>query len=306
MSDDLTDLLQQPDAVLLRQGKGLDQQLAFYTVPLFIFDGEPSEESYQASGSGVLVRLWGYTFIFTAGHCIVDEPRVYGIGIIRGTPHQFTPKVHRSRRYVANSAVDFGYLQLNSEDAATIEARDRVFASPNRLHVASADELKAEDDWMLVSGFPGTLATPVPNGRLVQQLHFATTIAGSGIAPSSPLGDPPTGMEVIDLWVPMEGLINTTSGGFEEVSMPMLSGVSGGGCWKGGVRPDGADWSPTRLKLAGVHIGSSNEVDIEGKKHRFTREVSIKHHLRLVYEDVPALREHIASEWPDIPAMPLV
>lgn len=300
-------LLNEPDAELFKpaNSREIEQFLSYYTVPMFFFRGTPSEENYIDNGSASLIRIDGKFFIVSAGHilrylrdttCLIPPSR---------TESHFIPKLEKYRYYYSDS-IDYGYAEIPAADASIFTANDRIFMSSDRILVASVDELKAANDWMVVSGYPAELMTIAERsggkGRGVRLMHLSTTMADVPPSPTSNLTVPPTGMQTIDLWADETGL-ETMPGEPKMVQIPRLGGSSGGGCWKGGVRPNPNGWNRDRLKLSAVHIGStSGLVAIAGMKVRFSREVLIGHHLRMIADDYPDLRSSIYRKWPMLEA----
>lgn len=296
-------LLKEPDAVLFKpeNAKEIHDFLSYYTVPMFFFQGTPDERTYLTNGSGSLLRLGGRFFVISAGHVI---KRLAGnVCLIPPSKSQsrFIPKLDKYRYHDANG-IDYGYAEIPAADAGNFTANDTLFMGPERIFVASYDELKSADDWMIIAGFPDDLMTVEDGdrrqGRGVRLLHLSTTIADVASAPKSNLVPPPSGMHVIDLWAAEAGL-ETMSGNPEMRQIPKLGGASGGGCWKANVRPDPNSWHRDRLKLSAVHIGSTQDlVAVNGMQVRFSREVLIGHHLRMIADDYPELREDMYRSWP--------
>ena len=296
MDEATESLVADPDAVLFRRGKELDQHLSLFTVPLFFFQGEVTAENLKEVGTAVTFRCGRGKFLLTAGHCVdaVDKYDACAVVIDR-KPHKFTPTFATRNR----GEEDFGYVEIAATDAGYFESKQKVYLSVNRIAPLTRKEIEEANDWMVVSGFPDKYKEAVPLsstgewGHKTRQLHAVTGIAGIGGAPESTLPPPTAGLEAIDLWLPERGNIDTTSGTYREIDVPAFSGISGGGYWKAGVRPDPETWDVGQMRLVGIHIWSTY-----APEDRFTRAVLIRHHLELIAADHPDAEEEIREKWP--------
>jgi hypothetical protein len=278
-------------------GKEICEVLGYYTAAMF-FLGEDRNFDKAGIGSGVLVKLAERYFMLTAGHCAKDyQSGRTAIGIARNEPHRFTPQISRvSFRLDESRGIDFGYIEVPAIHAGTFSSRSKLFMSLNRILVETAEQLKQDKDRMVVAGYPGEMtqkSTATKHGTHGYDFFYnSTIIAGTGNASPSTIPAPVAGMQTIDLSVAPEAQINTTSGQFEEMQIPRFRGMSGGGCWRS-CFVTGANWEPSHMKLVGIHIGSPQD-------GRFSREVLIGHHLRLIAEDYSDLQTTIYSAWPDL------
>jgi hypothetical protein len=110
---------------------------------------------------------------------------------------------------------------------------------------------------------------------------------------------PRGGSSALDLWIPEDLDVYSVDGQYKSTGIPQFGGASGGGTWKAGVRPisEGAAWSPSNLRLAATHSVSVTTW-VKGAKTRFTREILIGHHLRLIADSLPELQGQIFHTWP--------
>ena len=301
----IQDLLGERDAVMLGQGPDIDAFLSYYTVPLFLFHGDaPEPAKFAGSSTGVLLKLGNRGFILTAGHCVRDAAgKTIMVGVAKQA-HRFRSRLDAAAFVYEGGSKDYGYFEIPAVEWATYDAHAKMFMAPSRIEVLSPAEFGTIDDWFVLSGYPGAAMRVVDEvdevGHGFSQIHVSTTPAGLGVAPASTLAQPGSDVVTVDLWIPEAGNLNTTSGRFEEISVPVLAGASGGGCWRGHVRPDPEGWTPSRFRLVGIHIGSTQigEAEINGEKHRFSREVWIGHHLALIARNYPDLERTIYETWP--------
>ena len=295
------ELSKHPDAVLFTRGGELRDHLGLFTVPLLIFVGRPSPETFLDAGSGTLVKLGGRYFALTAGHVAARiAPGVEVEMPVQVTRHSFPLAELKANSVVdTNRGLDIGYIEIPAAKARAAEALSKCFASERRLAVASGAEVRRRAAWHIVSGYPAAYHRFKEGGAGLRHLYLVSTLAGTGDAPSSVLARW-RGIQSFDLWVSEDSMVELT-GDLGRVSLPVLRGMSGGGCWEGGVRSGDADWEPGRMKLSAVHVGSSAvEIEIGGDLHRFAREVAVGQPLRLSADDYPDLRDVILGRWPQL------
>ena len=108
--------------------------------------------------------------------------------------------------------------------------------------------------------------------------------------------------ELLDIWIPEDGNIDTLTGNYEQVDVPQLSGASGGGVWKSNARPNPEQWTVEKMVLAGLHTGSVRRWKIGDTEHIFCREILIGHALQQIALDFPDVQERMHHEWPDLRA----
>ncbi len=291
------------DTVLLSKdgADAIQQKVALHTVPIHFFRGNAELGKWSSSGSGVLVKLGGRYFIFTAGHCVRDAGNASDAIVVgvRNSLHRFQPNLER-RNHLLGRGIDVGYFEVPQVDAITMESGNRVFLSASSLRLASSEWLKEQSDWMVISGYPIAIVegdvTVNPGARL---LVYSTTIAGTGDAPAATFTCQAQSGE-LDLWIPSKGNVDTLNPDNLAVTVPVLRGASGGGCWTAGVRPHlDEKWHAGRLRLVGIHTGSCDSIEIKGENHVFAREYLLIHYFKLIAEDYPDLREYILENWPD-------
>jgi hypothetical protein len=296
------DLKNEPDAVLLRDETVplIDARLNPFTVALTFLAGDGAGEHPTGNGSGVLVQLEGRKFMLTAGHVLRDIAKAERCAItIRRGMHKFAPpSLGRAEYRFEKGVLDFGFIEFAPSVASTIEANEKMFAGPNTLLVEPCAASIAANDWMVMAGFPDEVSKKAPQATGYRLVHTSTTLAGCGPAPASVLG--PDSHQAIDLWVPENIAVYSVTGKLEGNRVPAFAGASGGGAWKAGVRPiqAGIAWNVNKLKLVGIHIGSSDSTVLNGTPTRFAREVLIGHHLRLIADTTPALRAAVFARWP--------
>jgi hypothetical protein len=300
----IENLLSQPDAIAFRRGREIDQYLNFYNVPFAFFRGSIQPENFIDSGSGVLVKLAKRFFVLTAGHCVTPASAQDAnvLFVISTQTTRFNPKIARHACVSDNDYADFGYFEIHPIDAREMEIRKKIFKNAEGLYVRSSVQLQAENDWMIVSGYPALLKQEELSdidrvGTYFQHYLVLSRISGNDSAPPSPLPPSPIGIDVSDVWIPRRGLIDITSGGFQEIDLHQLRGMSGGGFWKTNVRPNTETWNENEMMITGTHFGSRFDVRIEGDDHVFAREVLISNHLRLLADDYPDLRQEIMDRW---------
>lgn len=299
-----TSLLDEPDAVLLRQENdaAILEALTYYTVPIMFFRAGADRENllpqdYEGNGSGVLFHLSGYHFILSAGHCVEDyqkQPCAFGVD---NGPHCYAPpRWHSGYRYTGVGERDFGYILIPEDQVGRFTSGNRVFLSRDRVEPLSSAETRTHNDWMILAGYPSAIQQKASNGLGARLLSYPTTLAGLGNAPASELNSPAQAVEYVDLWVPQMGVQPASD--YAEVEVPLLGGASGGGCWRAGVRgrPSATPWTADRMKLSGLHVSSPRKQ----MAHRFAREILVGHHLRLIAEELPAVKPAIFDRWPSL------
>ena len=303
----IDDLLADEGAALLRTAGEVRTTLARHAVPLYFFRDTPDPSNYVGQGSGVLVKILSRYFILTAGHCIsaAGSGKIV-VGVLSRT-HCFVPALCRNAyRCDYGTEHDFGFWEVPAVDASTIKLTDRIFLSETQIAILTHNECMARDDWMILGGYPGEIAvgqTGVkPGARL---LAYSTILSGTREAPVSTIGRVHNGHHVVDLWVPKTGNLESTVSPPEPISIPSLSGASGGGCWLTGLKGKGAAWLPQDMQLVGIHSGSCAEVVINNERHVFAREILLGHHLNLIAHEYEDLRQHVASLWPSINEFPI-
>lgn len=301
MAFDLS-LLNEPDAVLLRleNDASILEALTYYTVPIMFFKSSADRlrllpSDFEGNGSGVLFHLPGYHFILTAGHCVsAYQQHVCAFGV-DNSPHCYAPfRWHSGYRFSGVAERDFGYILIPEDEAVRFTSGNRIFLGPDRVEALTSAAITAQNDWMILAGYPGAIQQQTGNGLGCRLMSYPTTIGGLGDAPSSDIPVPTRAVEYVDLWVPRNGV--QPAKGYADVEVPLLGGASGGGCWKAGVRGQEADpsWSSARLRLTGIHVASPSMQ----KPHRFAREILVGHHLRLIAEEISALKSTIFDRWP--------
>jgi hypothetical protein len=288
------------DAVLLRRTAELQEKIAFHTVPLYFFRGKAERGDQPPSGSGVLLRLQDRHFILTAGHCVrISLGGEIAVGITDRL-HTFIPRLDRCA-YVENGEGDYGFWEVPPANASTIASKSRVFLSHRSIEILTSRELRNANDWLVLGGYPGILASiNREEGPTARLLAYSTVISGVDPAPTSTIEPPPSSENEVDLWVPAAGNIDTV-GSRGAVDVPALGGASGGGCWRSGVRPSPERWEPAKMKLVGVHTGSCKPVrSTDGTNHAFAREGLIANHLRLIAREYEDLRPFLYDRWPQL------
>src|SRR5207244_9269710 len=149
---------------------------------------------------------------------------------------------------------------------------------------------------------PRALVEESEDGHAYRMLAYSTTIAGLGGVPASVIPSPHPSMRVLDLCRPLAGqLLTFPTGELRDYRLPSLKGASGGGCWKSGVRPEPSAFDVHAIRLSGIHIGATkNPADTHIGPCLFMREVLVGHHLRLIADTVPEVRERAFDYWPQL------
>lgn len=303
---EIEELLQEPDAVLFdeRHGQPLQEYIGAFTVPLCFFHGRVEPDRYAGCGSGVLVKLRdGCGFLLTAGHCVKGEIDAGACSVgIATQPHRFVPTFGRRLwRYKHGDSRDIGVFEIPPSEYGKFKAYGKTFMKPSRIEVHDASHLRATNDWFVVGGFPGSVALNTEVGRGSRLVNYSMTIAGLGSSPASALGPMSPGLEAIDLWRAHRGQVQTFPSTVGEVAPPDLGGASGGGCWRTNARPDPTLFDVEASRLVGLHIGT---LDISAPEPYgtlyFSREVLVGHHLRLIADEIAALRDLVFSQWPQL------
>jgi hypothetical protein len=299
-----------PDTILLRDETAplIDGRVDLFTVPVTLLTDDGTREWPLEHGSGVLFQFAGRKFLLTAGHVLAAMPKAKRCAVgIRREMHRFAPDAlgRVEYRYTPAasksqpSAFDFGFIEFAPGVASAIDATtQKVFASPNSVHVDTAERLVAANDWVVMAGFPDEVAKHRPQASGYALLYTCTTIAGCGHAPPSVMAA--ARHQALDLWVPEDLSVYSITGEVKGSNVPRFAGASGGGAWKGGVRPVQPEvpWDEKKMKLIGIHVASTDTIVIDGTNTRFSREVLIGHHLRLIADTTPGLRDALFAAWP--------
>lgn len=274
----------------------LQEKIQRHTVPVFFFrDDEQSQHPFDR-GSGTLVKLKDYFYILTAGHCANLNFSEIAVGI-RKERHRFMLKPV-ARGWVHDTTQgDFGYFQIEPDKAAQMGAAMRVFLGEKSIEVVSARELRERADFMIVSGYPGKVTEQ--GAALVV---YSTNLASTGNAPESSLDPSGPTAQNIDLWIPVDGNVDTLSENAWPTDVPDLGGASGGAIWRMGFPTDGTAWDPSTMRLVGTHCGENKTPATlpDGSAHRFARASLLGNHLTLIARDNPDLREYITTTWPAV------
>jgi hypothetical protein len=283
---------------LMPRGPEISQRLGLFTVPVGALERGSIGHPPTHVGSGVLVRLKDRFFVFTAGHCCDDIESTILIAIARhrDRPHRFEANVKNVRRVYTADGADYGYVEVGENDAATIQSQARVFASERLLQVVAQTQLITDFEWLTFAGYPRAFHTDYPqrNASGIRFMYIHGAPSGKTGTPQNPLSPPSPELHFVDLAVPQETTLAAEDGSRRIVGLPSLAGVSGGGCWKPNRAAE--TWSPDQYRLVGV-VSSGHSAEIGSEFASFFRVVLIAHHLKLVADDYPDLRDHIYSKF---------
>ncbi|WCM23171.1 hypothetical protein NDK50_35050 [Paraburkholderia bryophila] len=148
--DDAQVLISAQDGQIPR-GLELQERLQYFTVPILRFRGTAPYPDF--AGSGVLLKMADVCFVLTAGHCVQGDFERTALGV-RNRAHRFEFKPVTKNFINTETRGDFGYFQVSSDQAATIEAGNRVFLSERSVEVLSAEEHEALGDFYALGGYP--------------------------------------------------------------------------------------------------------------------------------------------------------
>ncbi|WP_133118119.1 hypothetical protein [Burkholderia ubonensis] len=279
----------------IAHGPELQGRLQPFTVPFFRFKNAPEPED---CGSGVLVKIGGFFFVLTAGHCVSGTFASIALGV-RDYPHRFKFEPLRSG-YICSGGRDFGYYEVSKDTVSSIEAGNRIFLSERSIEVLSASEHEAKRDFLALAGYPLQLMQNPGGGTGAALLVYSTTMAGGEHAPASNLTLAVRGAHLeIHVWIPQQDNVHTLANDPTPVTLCTFRGASGGGWWS--THMNRPAWKSTDVKLIGTHVGSGNEIETQdGLRHRFSRVSLVGNHLALIARDYPALRNHINTTWPTV------
>ena len=147
---DVEKLLAGPTGVLIREEKEIKRTLGLYTVPVVYYKGAPSRETFDGSASGVLVRLFGKHFLLTPGHVVKDIREMSEF--VHLSFDSRLSAIRMADKGGRDPELDAGYVELNSTDASTIEAKHNLFCSEKKLDLSSPDNVD-RNEWMVLGGF---------------------------------------------------------------------------------------------------------------------------------------------------------
>jgi hypothetical protein len=302
---DYSKLLAEPDAVLLRESDSVRDHVMLFTIPLVFFRSAIEPGGVVATGSAVLLRIGNHYFALTAGHCVNAKQGDIATSVVLHR-HRFELSCVNFSMCWDRGSLDFGYFEINPETAKNMEAHAKAFLSLDNLDVVTKTECLERNDWIIVAGFPDEYIQGNKQIELgFRPIYYVSTLSGILPAPPSPAPEPEPSIHTIDVWAPHHGNLKTAKGAQEEILVPNLSGVSGGACWIGGVRPNPSAWNLKNIRLIGTHMGSTPALAPETCHDPSTagfhaRECLIGHHLCLIARNYPHLRESIYSKFPSI------
>lgn len=237
------------------------------TVPLF--DGGGIVPEFV--GSATLVR-WGSRYLLvTAGHVarVIDRARTLLIAaaIGQGGLLPLHTPVCTFLGFDAGTLNDLGWIELDGQTASTIEGLGRLFISEDRVGFVGASTLGCDHGLVFVVGYPA---------KLVALQHGNSFVISALRIFGPPVHQPPGLVSrqsdmVYSQRVPDGGDLATVvtdlktgarvdcpdSATSVPESVPVLSGLSGGGVWH--VRALGGDGPKHQLRLVGVHSASHTD-----------------------------------------------
>lgn len=283
----------------LLHGQALQERLQLFTVPIFRFRrGLPEPVD---CGSGVLLKIGGFHFVLTAGHCVEGDFDSLALGV-RNRPHNFLIEPAKRNCVLSRERGDFGYFEISPDSAGTIAAGNRIFLSERSLEVLTVAEHEGSRGFLALAGYPLALMGRTDGMTGAKLLVYSTTMAGGEHAPASTLrvagGE---NRRELHAWIPQQENVNTLADDRSPVtSIPRLHGASGGGWWN--THLNRTAWQASAVKLIGTHVSSSiQETETgDGLRHRFSRVSLIGNHLALIAKDYPQLRRRILDTWPSV------
>lgn len=250
-----------------------------YTVQILLVNDKDYHVRQYRNGSGILLQLNGVFIIITAGHCIAEwEKNTDKKHIVIANNSKVSLKVvSYSFRYVENKE-DYGFLRLDSIDANKAENLKKAFLPTTLISVSCP----LKGDRVIVSGYPESL-----NSRKSEKCPIVATrhVHVQGVTGYI------TSSQSFKAWVSSENIENTFLSQ-EGTGNASSSGMSGGGCWLSNIKED---WQPDAMRLCGIHYRAGY---VTGG--RYMHEMPVSNHLRLIFENVPELRDSIRNEWPDL------
>ena len=239
--------------------------------------------------SGVLVRVRGRYFIFTAGHNI-------GVGV-PATEHVVVASALRAQ-CLRLELVDYRSVQSEQYDAAALmvapiadETLDDIALPGEKVWPAAADARQLAEGYITVSGFPGA--------RFEQ--HGASELLLGGVAAMCVRADcedsPPSlrasSEWTVDVWIPPDGFV-AAGNILESYAVPRLKGVSGGPYWlNADETPD-----PGLIAIHRMTVGEPDGDDVLLGADRFAHGQLVAVHLRLAADIHPELREQLMVSHP--------
>ncbi|MEB2485492.1 hypothetical protein SB397_07900 [Burkholderia multivorans] len=278
-------------------GRELQERLRYFTVPILRFHGAAPYPDFV--GSGVLLKIADLRFILTAGHCVKGDFALTVLGV-RDQPHRFELKPASQNFVYSATRGDFGYFQVSSEQAAAIEAGNRIFLNEKSVEVLSAEEHAVLGDFYALGGYPKDMYNRKNEATGSSFLVYSTTMAGGAHAPASTLARGDDRRREFHVWIPQQGNVNTLTTEHAPATLCDFHGASGGGWWA--THMNRPEWHATNVKLIGTHGGSSQDLTAsdDGLLHKFSRVSLIGNHLALIARDFPTLREYLYATWPSV------
>lgn len=292
--------------------KGVDTQnhLRLYSIPLFLYDTDnPSGKERIGMFSSVAVRIKDRYFFFTAGHCVDDylnDGKPYNLyalvsnnnsqasttaGLMKCIPARENKIVEQER------GMDIGYFEIPPVTVTAIQTQNKLFLPEHRLEVMKSSDYRRGLRPVMLYGYPEERLLSSGKVRTVNaiSLMYKDAEAKQFTVSEYPVA-PADGVNVIDFAVTEEA--NQFTGNSEEeatshvITINSLTGASGCGWW---YLPKEEDkWDPSQLRLIATHFGRLKPKNFPRTVHRA---VMIGHHLKLIAQDYPDLKEHIESTW---------
>lgn len=244
-------------------------------------------------GSGCLLELGRRHFLITAGHCADRFEKGYDLNlIISDKPPAIMPSVHKKGfRHDRGTILDYGYFEI--EDAGMIEAKQKIFMTAGRLKVIPSVRLDRLEEAGVLAGFPTDIASRDKGGYEARLLASMLPLPGCGFSPKGQRPNPALGVNA--LLIPVsEKVLEGDTRDPTLTDLPKLQGSSGGGFW---IPENLASSEWLTLRLVAIHVGvRPKEESPDG--FRLLCEVMVGHHLRLIADDYPDLRDEIITSWP--------
>jgi hypothetical protein len=210
----------------------------------------------------------------TAAHNFQDVPnggrfRLFSASSSTETP--LTALAWNHGNYGKPGTLDAAWLEIDRQSASENKLAGVSLDRVDPYHESDPDRIEYE-----VVGFPIELHTL--ERTETRNLYRATPIVyNTHLGRGAKLGDD-------ELLLDYSGTAETDDG---TVKLPYPGGMSGGGIWSVPIFEDEEIWSAAKFNVVGItthYLPSSGQL----------RGSRMHHWLRLVHDDVPELREHIA------------
>lgn len=287
-----------------KQAPEIHRELCYYTIPIIAFRGPNQyQEDYQGICSSVFVKIAERYFLLTAGHCVEDFKNNHlfiKISDQNGMLFYLGDRSRVNQSYAKDfrRGIDWGYYEVPSILARTIQAHQRFPLSAGRIDVGSGDTIKEKisQQSTIIFGYPNSMIEQTDEGTMLTNFFIMLNNPLPGkVAEANGIFDVPS--QCINFHGKDEDIYGPAG---DTMAMPLLKGMSGCGCWCVDFVDFRDSYQDGKFRLIAIHTAEGTITDGSGEK--FIRELLIGHWLRKIADDYlptdSSLSEFIFMKWP--------